>query len=210
MSVFVLARQYKVGYSRRKGGDKTVQHKDQYGKILLKASIALLPLCVGVLAVLITLLLVTDIPFPRFSVSLFSVFFGALFWLAALYFKTLYRFYFSSVFLLQTGCLLLLHDAGLGFLPYKALWPFFMIFIAVSFVVSGYIRYRRGKPSYIVPAAGFLVLGVVFLLFSADIITLSFISCVLFVFPLVCVPLGVTGLYWFVRTRIAAGAPDAV
>lgn len=188
-----------------------MQLKERTEKLLLKASIALLPLWVGVLAVSITLFLVSEFPFPRYSVSAATLFFGAFFWLSALHFKTLYRFYFASVFLLQTGGLLFLHDAGLGFLPLKALWPFFMIFIAVSFVVSGFIRYRRPKPSFIVPSAGFLVLGFVFLLFSSEIISISFISFALFAFPLVFVPVSISVLYWLVRVRvrIAAGAPDA-
>lgn len=182
--------------------------KELLKKIIHKAALTLVPISVGVLTVITTLFMLIEHSFPYFAISSIALGFGLFFWFCALNYKVYFRFYFASFYLLQLGVFLLIHNLGFGLLPLKTLWPCFMIFISLSFLASGFIKYHRPRPVFIVLAIAFLFLGFLFLLFSSDIITLSFISFVLFSVPIFVVPVAVLFLSWLFNERSRSEAID--
>ena len=59
-------------------------------------------------------------------------------------------------------------------LTFYKIWPFGMIFCGASLVPSGYFRYRKMRPAYIFPSVVLILLGLLFCLFSFDILKVSF------------------------------------
>lgn len=176
---------------------------------ILRVSAIALPLGIGFLVVVLTLLMLTDIHFPRFSVSPFAIACGLLFWYSAPFLRNRLRFSFAASMLTLTGLLFLFLDFGLVKMPVHGVWPFLMLFVGMSFLVSGSLEYRKAHAVYIVPALAFFVLGGVFLLFSTDIIPLSIMSFVFLWFLLLILPTLISVLIWVSRRRRNAGGPDA-
>lgn len=183
--------------------------QDNLKKWILRLSSVLLPLSVAWAIIGSTLLFVFDLRIPRFSLSAVSIVCGALLWYTGFVLKKNSRFIFSAVCLLLTGCLFLSVDFGLLSSPFNAVWPFFMLFISVAFLVSGLIHYS-GKPHavFVVPAVAFSCLGLLFFLFSTDIIVFSFTKTMLWTFPLFLLPLLVLFIIWLFRKRKNGADPD--
>lgn len=56
--------------------------------------------------------------------------------------------------------------AGLARLSISDYWPFYMISAGLSVFVAGFLAYRRLRAGFFVPALGFVLLGMFFLVFS--------------------------------------------
>lgn len=190
-------------------GFQNVSTKQVFKRWILRVSAILLPVGVGVLIVALTLAMLTDIHFPRFSISFFAIACGSILWFSAPFLKNRLRFSFSAVLLILTGLLLLFIDFGLLKMPIPGVWPFLMLFVGMSFLVSGSLEYRKAHAVYIVPALAFCVLGGIFLLFSTDIIPLSLLSFVFLWFLLLILPTLVSVLIWISRRRRNDGDSDA-
>lgn len=182
--------------------------KENGKKLFLKITFFLFPLVVGLVTISITLLMLFDVPFPVYSVIGCSFVFGTSFWFLALHYKTLYRFYFISTFLIQLAGFLSVHEFGLLPYSYKALWPFFMIFISTSFTISGYARFRSFRPSQLALASPFMMLGVLFLLFSTELIQIPFITFALIAIPLFLIPGLLSFVYWLYKIQMPSGRLD--
>lgn len=165
-------------------------------RIFLSLSAIFLPVSVGFIAVMVTLMMVLNRQLFPFIVPLISLVSSVLLGWAGMQYGNRVRFHFAACFLFLTGSLLLLLDLGWITIPLPGIWPFLMLFVGCSFMYSGYLKKRQLHPSYIVPAIAFTGLGFVFLLFSTEIITVSFISVALWWFPLLLLPTGISVLIW--------------
>lgn len=166
---------------------------------IMRLSTVLLPVSLGLIIIALTLALLGNVHFPRFSVSGFSILCGMLLGHTALVLKTRLRFYLASIFLLLIGALLLFIDIGLVVLPLPGVWPFLMLFLGISFLVAGSLARRRAEAVYVVPALAFAALGTLFLLLSTDLIPVSKTLLALLWCPLLVLPTAVSVLIWLSR-----------
>ncbi len=179
--------------------------KDFLTKITLRISVVLLPLSVGFIAVAVTLLMLMNLELPRFTVAIVGLTSGALLWHAGSTMRKRVQFIFTATFLFMTGILFLFIDLGVCPFGFPAVWPLLMLFIGLSFIVSGFVRYHRLSAIFMVPALAFAALGFLFMLFSTHVIPVSFTTVVLWWVPLLLLPGFITFVIWFVRRRGANG-----
>jgi hypothetical protein len=169
--------------------------------MILRFSAILLPLSIGFTVVVITLLLLGNFVVPRFILCGISLVSGSFLWYAGSLLNNRLRFFFASTFLLFTGVLLLIIDLNPTFLPLPVIWPLLMLFIAISFIVSGFFHYRRALAMFIVPAVAFSCLGFIFLLFSTKVIPISLTSVALWWFPLFFLPSLTAFIIWLFHQK---------
>lgn len=178
--------------------------KARLKKWIIKFSSLLLPVSVGFIVVSLTLVLLGDLQMPRFVLAVSALIPGAILWYAGMLLKNRARFYFAATFLILTGCLLLVLDVYPYSIPLPVIWPLLMLIIALSFISSGFLRYRKVHAIYIVPAVAFSILGFIFLLFTTKVITVSFISVALWWFPLFFLPAASAFVLWlFQKSHIS-------
>ena len=182
--------------------------KDFLKKWLLKISAVLLPLSIGFIVISFTLIMEGDLRLPRFLLSDVALICGGLLLCTGILLRNRIRFFFASCFLLLTGVLLFLIDIGLIITPLSIIWPVLMIFLGVSFIMSGYICHHKVKIAFMVPAIAFILLGCIFFLFTTDVIAVSFSTVVLWIGPIVLLPLGILFLVWLFRKRKSSGNSD--
>lgn len=175
--------------------------KDYATKIVLRISVVLLPISVGFIAVAVTLLMLMNLELPRFTVAIVGIASGALLWVAGVFMRNRVRFFFSATFLFMTGTLFLLMDSGACQFRFPDVWPLLMLFIGLSFIVSGFTRYHRLSAIFMVPSLAFATLGFLFMLFSTRLIPVSFTTVVLWWVPLLLLPATITFVIWLVRRR---------
>lgn len=175
-------------------------------KWTLRLSVIFLPLSIGFIAVSVTLMTLMDYRPPEFLLPVASILSGIILWFAGEQVKKRARFFFAATFLLLTGCLFILLDAGVLSIPFSAIWPFLMLFIGIGLIVAGYIRYRRVHVVYMAPAIAFSGLGFLFLLFATDIIAVSIGSIVLWWFPVLLLPSIISMVIWLIQRKRKNGA----
>lgn len=118
----------------------------------------------------------------------------------------------TGLFLFLTGILLLLIDAHI--IPYSIgnLWPVVVMFGGVCILLSGGYRAHRLRPGFTVPAVAIILLGILFLLFSLDIITAPLSQVVALWWPvfLIIAGLGLVIMFfmWNKRTLAARDAAE--
>lgn len=110
-------------------------------------------------------------------------------------------FIFSGLFLSCIGLLFLLVDAKI--LPYTLLqiWPVMVILSGILFIPIGYFCHNRLQASYIVPGFALVGFGIVFILFSLDIITMPFSEFARYWWPLVFILFGILLIALFIYTQ---------
>jgi len=182
-------------------GDSAVSRKEYLTRIILRISAILLPISLVCFMVAFTFGILGIFVFPRFSISVFSLICGIILWYAGVLLRDRFRFFFTATLLSLSGLLFLLIDLGFIELTLRGIWPFFMLFVGISFMVGGSLRFRRLHAVYIVPALAFAALGFVFLLFSTSLIHVSLVSLVLWWFPLLILPSIVSFFVWLSRKR---------
>jgi len=170
-------------------------------KWILRLSSVFLPSSVALVAVLVTLTLLGDIRFPPFLVSVLSLVFSLLLWYTAVLVGNRVRFYFAATFLFQVGILLLLLDLDLVSIPLPRTWPFLMLFVGLSFLFAGLVRYRKPTAIYLVLALTFCGLGGLFLLLSTGFVPGSLKTVLLEWFPLVLIAAGAGLILWLYSSR---------
>lgn len=170
---------------------------------ILRLSAILLPVSMGFTVVAITLLMLGNLRMPRFSMSFLSLITGIILWYAGILLKNRVRFFFAATFLLLTSVLLFFIDFNFMYILLPVVWPILMVFVAISFTVSGFLCYHKLHAMYIVLSLAFSGLGVLFFLFSSKLITLSFITVVLWWFPVLFL-LSVISLVIWLFQRISA------
>lgn len=182
--------------------------KELLKKLVLWFSTILLPVSVGFIVVVVTILLIGDFTVPYLIFYLVSIISGLILWYAGVLLKTRVRFFLASTFLLLTGILLFVIDLHPLYIPLPVIWPLMMLFIALSFMVSGFFCSRKLQAIYIVPAVAFSALGFIFLLFSTKVITISLTSAALWWFPLFLLPSLFAVIIWLFRKKHSVRVTD--
>jgi hypothetical protein len=120
------------------------------------------------------------------------------------------RFLFWGLFLFSTGLLFLLINSGI--IPYtiKQLWPVTGLFCGIALLCSGLYRQKRLGVSYLVPSAVLLLLSLLFLLFSMQIIHMSFRKFAITWWPLCLVIPGIALVVLFFVRGAASSALSTV
>ncbi len=100
-------------------------------------------------------------------------------------------FTFSGMFFCCAGILFLFIDAKLIKSNIEQLWPVLVIMSGVFLFPSCYLRSKKITPSYVVPAMCLVCLGLLFLLFSMDIIKIPFSTFAARWWPFVLIIFGI-------------------
>lgn len=141
-----------------------------------------------------------DFVLPRFLLSGITFFSGLVFIYAGIVFKNRIRFFFAATFHILAGLLFfIIIDINFLYFSLPMIWPVLMLFIAMSFLLSGFLRWHKMQTVNTVIGLAFSVLGVIFLLFSTKIITISFKSIALWWFPLFSLPYISVFIIWFFK-----------
>lgn len=182
--------------------------KELLKKLILRLSVVLLPVSTGFTVVAVTLLMLGDLEMIPFTFSVLVLVSGAILLYAAFLLKNHALFFFAATFLLFTGILLVCIDLDILFIPLRLIWPLLMLFIAFSFLVAGFFRYRRLHAMYIAPSVAFTALGLIFLLFTTKIINTSLTAIALWWFPLLFAAFFISVVIWLFRKKNASGNAD--
>jgi len=112
-------------------------------------------------------------------------------------------FTFSGLFLCGTALLLLITDTHLIRYNMMQIWPVTVIMSGVLLFPSGYIRFRRLPAAYTGPGIMLTVLGLIFLCFSLNIISLSFTEFASRYWPIVFIlfGFGLIALFAYTQTQ---------
>lgn len=152
-------------------------------KVSYICAVAFLYLALTFLAVNATLLFAGFSFFPAVvpALAAAAAFVSAV--VSARCFRKRFLFLFSAVFCFLTSALFFFFFFGSRYkMTSGVLWPLLVIFCGFSFLTAGIWKKKRLVNFYSVIAAAFLFLGVLFFLFSCNIIPLSFSSVFLLVF----------------------------
>jgi hypothetical protein len=127
----------------------------------------------------------------RFSyISAAVILAGGLFVYIALAFSHKTLVLYIGLVMTAIGILRFIVGSGSVSCTMKQLWPVIVIFCGIALFPAGFFRYHRIRASYLFPALVLVFLGGFFLLFSLDIITISFTRFVSMWWPLLLVALG--------------------
>ncbi|MDR1949708.1 MAG: hypothetical protein LBQ38_09970 [Spirochaetaceae bacterium] len=107
--------------------------------------------------------------FAFLFVLLGSGFTGLAVWLNK---RSLYLFF--AAFFLLTGFFLFFLSLKIIPLNFSEVWPLLSVFAGFALLPAGWHRYGRIQSRYVVPAAAFIILGGVLLVFSLDVVSFSF------------------------------------
>lgn len=126
--------------------------------------------------------------------------FAGIFFLALL-FVSIATIYMSLV--LQKGLLLyfglnlcifsigaMIVSANYGAFDQVKLWPLLMISFGFTLVPSGYLRFKKMRTIYVIPASVLVVLGVFFSLFAFNIIKIPFRVFIAYMWPVILILAG--------------------
>ena len=94
-----------------------------------------------------------------------------------------------------SGIFVLLRTTGLLEVEFQRIWPVFMTIAGVSLLAYSFTRQRGHQAVLMVPSVAIVILSLLFLLFSLDILRVSFIDFVSRWWPMLLVLLGAIFLY---------------
>jgi hypothetical protein len=118
--------------------------------------------------------------------------------------KVVYLFFAS--FFCMVGFFVFL--VALGIIPGSFLikaWPLISVFSGLALLPAGWRYYGSFRAKYVVPSCAFVALGIVFLVFSFDIVTFSFKQFILDWWPLLIVLAGIILVLGSLGSRNSAG-----
>ncbi len=139
--------------------------------------------------------------FLAFSYTLLTMF-GMLITLTIMRRRKNYTWLFLGLVMVFSGIVFLALRAFAPQLGIKQLWPLVMVFIGLSIVPAGYFRARKAKALYLIPAAGFVILGAFFLLFSLEVLSLSLRAFMYRLWPFFFIAAGIIVLGMYIGNRI--------
>ena len=151
-------------------------------------------LAVGVFLILAGLFLISYFSsdfidkIPVFSLSV--MFFGALIFYITLVWLKWASTFFAGLYIFACGLLFTFIDfnvveSGLGLL-----WPLFSVFGGICLILTCIFKHRKIRGVYLFPSVILVSLGVLFLLFTFDVIHFSFVSFFSKWFPAILIFLG--------------------
>jgi hypothetical protein len=104
--------------------------------------------------------------------------------------RSLYLFF--AVFFMQTGFFLLLSALSIFPFSFAQAWPLLSVFSGIALFPAGWRHYGTLRSHYVVPSSAFVVLGSVLMVFSLDLVSLSFAQFMKNWWPLLVVLAGLT------------------
>lgn len=105
---------------------------------------------------------------------------------------------FSGIMISLSGCLSMFLATDITSLGYSELWPVFLSIAGVSLLLSCAYKFRRPRPNYLVPSMAMIGLSVLFLMFSLNVIKISFVSFIVMVGPFLLFGAGITVVILFI------------
>jgi hypothetical protein len=109
---------------------------------------------------------------------------------------------FAALLFLQVGFSLLLFALGLIPITFSQGWPLLSVFTSLAMFPSGWHRYRKIKPGYLVSSLAFAILGGVLLLFSLEVVRFPFKKFILEWWPLILFLSGLILVFVSIGTKI--------
>lgn len=100
-----------------------------------------------------------------------------------------------NVFLVSATCAFL--SVNTNSFSVEHYWPISMISLGITLIPSGYIRYKKMRTIYTIPACVLSALGIVFLLFSLDVIKIPLRTFMAYCWPLVLVICGIILIIYY-------------
>lgn len=92
--------------------------------------------------------------------------------------------FFSGLFFVLSGFFFMIVNSGVVQTGVSGLWPFVIVLAGISLMLTGIAKDRRIRVSYFFPSLMLIFLGLFFLLFSLDIIEMSFRKWISIFWPL--------------------------
>ena len=158
--------------------------------LLLYISLAcgILFILMGIVLLLISYAKPEEISFSVSSIMLLSL--GAIFLFLCLAVNHRAFFLYLGLNLSFWGILSFVLTFELFNLTFYKIWPLGMIYCGITLIPCGYFRFRKCHTAYIFPAIVLTLLGILFALFSFDVITESFSEIVSLWWPIGLIVLG--------------------
>ena len=94
---------------------------------------------------------------------------------------------FAGIFLILAGAFLVILNTGVFDRDFKHFWPLFMLFAGVSLFFYGLKKRGAAKIRMMIPAFSIILLSLVFLLFSLNLVSVSFRQFVVMWWPAILV-----------------------
>lgn len=162
-------------------------------------------LAIGFLFVLAGLTLLLTLPAKKAEGFLvifhLALMFGAavLIYIALLLHKGILLYFGLNIFIYSVGATFV--NVNVMDFSFAKLWPLLMISFGITLVPSGYLRFKKMRTIYLVPAAMLCVLGILFSLFAFDIITIPFRTFFMYMWPAILLCAGlILIVYYFYST----------
>lgn len=160
-------------------------------------------LAIGFLFVLAGLTLLLTLPAKKAEGFLvvfhLALMFGAavLIYIALLLHKGILLYFGLNIFIYSVGATFV--NVNVMDFSFAKLWPLLMISFGITLVPSGYLRFKKMRTIYLIPAAMLSVLGILFALFAFDIITIPFKTFFMYMWPaiLLCAGLILIAYYFY-------------
>lgn len=111
------------------------------------------------------------------------------------------RVVFAGFFLSIGAILILLSNTPAVPASMAQIWPLFAVICAVSLLCSGAYKYHSLRPRYFIPSLMLCFLGIVFSLFSFDLVTVSFSEFAIQFWPFILIIAGIGLLVLFVYQK---------
>ncbi len=115
---------------------------------------------------------------------------------------------FTGFFSLVIGIVVMVSGAGSPLFTFKQLWPVLVIGFGICFFSAGLISRRKFYAFFTIPSVILILLGIVFLLFSFDIITVSFTQFAARWWPVLLIIAGLALVIVFYRRQHFAAVSD--
>lgn len=121
----------------------------------------------------------------------FALAIGAAFAVLAIRLDKKAQYLFLAALFIQIGLLLLLLALGVFPVLFREVWPVLSVFAGISLLIASANRKNKGSYNYLVPAMVFILLGLIFLLFSLDLLPVSFRRFFLSYWPVLALMSGI-------------------
>ena len=119
---------------------------------------------------------------------------------------------FLGLFLSLTGIFLVIVHSHFLNASIKKLWPLIVFFAGISLIFSAIFSKKRLTASLLVPSLFLIFLGVLFLIFSLDIVTKSLISVAITLLPWLLILSGfvLVGSFFYIQSGKQHISPDLI
>ncbi|MCQ2572539.1 MAG: hypothetical protein MJ182_01460 [Treponema sp.] len=117
---------------------------------------------------------------------------------------------FTGIMLGLSGSFSIFVTRDITSFGFSELWPVFLFLTGISLFLAGFYKFKKVRLSYLVTSIAMVLLGVVFLLFSLDVVKMSFASFIALTGPFLVFfgGVGVVVLYFAQNAHKELVLPD--